>query len=154
MNSILNLSVPRERFTHAIQHGPEHLRSIMEAARDHGVGICIVSHQGAERFNPPRKRPNIVIVGDDLLEAKGPDGFHRKSLVRFIKRASGAVIVSCAPLPAAYRAAATNAALFRQDILIVETRLRFEPAWKTFIELHHPGIALLLCTVEPQGGVQ
>jgi hypothetical protein len=110
--------------------------------------------QGAERFNPPRKRPNIVIVGDDMHEAKGPAAFHRKSLVRFIKRASGAVIVSCAPLPAAYEAAATNAALFRQDILIVETRLQFEPAWKTFVEFHHPGIALLLCTVEPQRGVQ
>jgi hypothetical protein len=125
----------------------------MEAARDHGVGVCVVP-QGAERFNPPRKHPNIVIVGDDMHEAKGPAAFHRKSLVRFIKRASGAVIVSCAPLPAAYAAAATNAALFRQDILIVETRLQFEPAWKDFIETHHPGIALLLCTVEPQGGVQ
>jgi hypothetical protein len=149
MNSILNLSVPRERFTHAIEHGPEHFRPIMEAARDHGVGVCVVP-QGAERFNPPRKCPNIVVVGDDMYEARGPDAFHRKSLVRFIKRASGAVIVSCAPLTAAYAAAATNAALFRQDI-IVETRLEFEPAWKTLIETHHPGIALLLCTVEPQG---
>lgn len=153
MNSILNMSVPRERFTHAVQQGPEHLRPIMQAARDHGVGICVVP-QGGERFNPPRKRPNVVIVGDDMAEAKGPTAFHRKSLVRFIKRASGAVIVSCAPLPAAYAAAATNAALFRQDILIVETRLQFEPAWKTFVESHHPGIAMLLCTVEPQGGVQ
>jgi hypothetical protein len=153
MIGILNLSVPRERFTHAIEHGPEHLRSIMEAARDHGVGICVVP-QGAEQFNPPRKRPNILIVGDDMHEAMGPDASHRKSLVRFIKRASGAVIVSCAPLPAAYRAAATHAAVFRQNILIVETRLRFEPVWKTFVETYHPGIALLLCTVEPQGGVQ
>ena len=153
MIGILNVSVPRERFTHAIEHGPEHLRPIMGAARDHGVGVCVMP-QGAERFNPPRKRPNIVIVGDDMHEAKGPDTFHRKLLVRFIKRASGAVIVSCAPLPAAYAAAATNAALFRQDIMIVETRLQFEPSWKTFIETHHPGIALLLCTVEPQGGVQ
>lgn len=153
MNSILNMSVPSERLTHAIERGPEHLRPVMQAARDHGVGICVVS-QGAERFNPPHKRPNIVIIGDDLHEAKGPDAFHRKSVVRFIKRASGAVIVSCAPLPAAYAAAATNAALFRQDILIIETRLQFEPAWKTFVETHHPGIALLLCTVKPQGGVQ
>jgi hypothetical protein len=153
MIGILNLSVPRERFTHAIEHGPEHFRPIMEAARDHGVGVCVVP-QGAERFNPPRKRPNIVIIGDDMHEARGPDAFHRKSLVRFIKRARGAVIVSSAPLPPAYAAAATNAALFRQNILIVETRLRFEPAWKTFVETHHPGIALLLCTVEPQGGMQ
>ena len=153
MNSILHFSVPRERFTLAIEHGPEHLRPIMEAARDHGVGVCVVP-QGADRFNPPRKRPNVVIVGDDMREAKGPSAFHRKSLVRFVKRASGAVVVSCAPLTAAYAAAATNAALFRQDIVIVETRLEFEPAWKTFIETHHPGIALLLCTVEPQGGVQ
>jgi hypothetical protein len=125
----------------------------MEAARDHGIGVCVVP-QGLQRFNPPRKRPNIVIVGDDMHEAKGPDAFHRKSLARFIRRASGAVVVSCAPLPTAYRAAATHAALFRQDILIIETRLQFEPAWKTFVETHHPGIALLLCTVEPQGGVQ
>jgi hypothetical protein len=153
MIGILNMSVPRERFTRVIEHGPEHLRPVMQAARDHGVGICVVP-QGIERFDLPRKLPNIVIIGDDLHEAKGPDAFHRKSVVRFIKRASGAVIVSCAPLPAAYAAAATNAALFRQDILIIETRLQFEPAWKTFIETYHPGIALLLCTVKPQGGVQ
>lgn len=153
MNGILNLSVPRERFTNAIEHGPEHFRPIMEAARDHGVGVCVVP-QSIERFDLPRKLPNIVIVGDDMHEAKGPDAFHRKSLVRFIKRASGAVIVSSAPVTAAYAAAASNAALFRQDIVIVETRLEFEPVWKTFIETHHPGIALLLCTVEPQGGVQ
>jgi hypothetical protein len=30
---------------------------------------------------------------------------------------------------------------------------RFNPP-KTFLETHRPGIALLLCTVEPQGGVQ
>ena len=107
-----------------------------------------------ERFDLPRKLPNIVIVGDDMHEAKGPDAFHRKSLVRFIKRARGAVIVSSAPVTAAYAAAASNAALFRQDIVIIETRLEFEPAWKTFIENHHPGIALLLCTVKSQGGVQ
>lgn len=153
MTSILNMSVPRERFTHLIEHGPEHFRPIMEAARDHGVGVCVVP-QGIERFDLPRNLPNIVIVGDDMHEAKGPDAFHRKSLIRFIKRASGAVIVSCAPLTAAYAVAANNAALFRQDALIVETRLQFEPAWKDFIETHHPGIALLLCTVEPQGGVQ
>lgn len=153
MIGILNMSVPRERFTHVIEHGPEHFRPIMEAARDHGVGVCVIP-QVIERFDLPRKLPNIVIVGDDMHEAKGPDAFHRKSLVRFIKRASGAVIVSSAPVTAAYAAAATNAALFRQDIIIVETRLEFEPAWKTFIETYHPGIALLLCTVKPRGGVQ
>jgi hypothetical protein len=56
MNSILNLTVPRERFTHAIEHGPEHFRPIMEAARDHGVGVCVVP-QGAERFNPATQAP-------------------------------------------------------------------------------------------------
>ena len=108
MIGILNMSVPRERFTHVIEQGPEHFRPIMEAARDHGVGVCVVP-QGPERFHLPRKLPNIVIVGDDMREAKGPDAFHRKSLVRFIKRASGAVIVSSAPVTAAYAAAATNA---------------------------------------------
>lgn len=153
MTSILNMSVPCERFTQAVEEGPAHLRPIMEAARDYGVLVCIVP-QDAQWFNPPRNRPCIVIIGDDMHEAKGPNAFHRESLVRFIKRVSSAVIVSSAPLTAAYAAAATNAALFRQDIVIVETRLEFEPAWKTFIETHHPGIALLLCTVKPQGGVQ
>jgi hypothetical protein len=57
-------------------------------------------------------------------------------------------------LPATHAAAATNAALFRRDNLIVETRLQFDLAWKTFIETHHADIALLLSTLEPQGGVQ
>src|SRR5690606_5308959 len=112
-----NLSVPKERFDHAIAHGPEHLRPLAMAVRNSGVGLC-VAPQGAERFAPPRKRPNIVIIGDDMHEAKGPGAFHQQSLVRFIRRASGAVIVSCAPPPAAYLAAATNAAVFRQDVVI------------------------------------
>jgi hypothetical protein len=45
------------------------------------------------------------------------------------------------------------AALLWRDNLIVETRLGLEPAWKALVESHHTRIALLLCAVQPRGGV-
>lgn len=148
----LHVSAPRERLTWAIDHSPDHLRPIMLAVRDHGVSLCLVP-QGKEWFSPPDHCPAIVLVGDDLHQAMGPKGFHRRSLVRFAKRCSGAVIVACAPLVTAYASAAASAAGLRQDVILIETRPEFEADWKAALEAANPDLAFIIATIEPVGGI-
>lgn len=147
-----NHSVPRERFDHAIRHGAEHMRPLFIAARDAGVAICLVA-QRSPAFMIPSKRPSVLLIGDDMHEAMGPGGFHQKSIRRFVRRCRSAVIVSCAPLVEAYASAAAVAAGLRLDVILVETRIEHEAAWKDFIEAARPGVSFLIATVEPQGGV-
>jgi len=151
--SIINLAVPRDRITQAMEqiHAP-HLRPLMIAVRDGGIGLCVVP-QGKEPFDPPRNRPTVTIMGDDMLEAKGPNAFHRCSLIRFARRCSGAVIVACSPLVEAYASAAATAVGLGHDVIIIETRPRFEADWKTAIETANPDIAFIIATVKPDGGV-
>jgi hypothetical protein len=150
--SILNISAPRSRLTWAIDNSPAHLRPIMIAVRDCGVSLCLVP-QGKLRFDPPSNRPAIVLIGDDMHDAKGPNGFHRRSLVRFARRCSGAVIVACSPLVEAYASAAATAAGLRLNVLLVETRPQFEADWKAAIEAANPDIAFIIATVKPEGSV-
>jgi hypothetical protein len=151
--SILNMSVPRSRLTTAINSGPSYLRPIMLAVRDAGVSLCVVP-QGGEPFEPPHTRPAIVLIGDDMLESQGPAAFHKPSLLRFVSRCRGAVIVACEPLLVAYASAAAVAAGLRQDVVIVETRPRHEADWKAALDAANPALNYILCTTEPAGGIQ
>ena len=151
MPSIHNLSVPADRFTHAINNGAAHMRPLFVAARDAGIGLCLVP-QGHHAFDVPVDRPTVLLVGDDMHEAFGPDGFHRKSVRRFIRRCRSAVIVSCAPIVTAYAAAATTAAM-GMDTILIETRLEHEQNWRALIEKERPGISMLVATVQPEGGI-
>ena len=151
--SIVNMSVPRGRLTMAIDNGPSYLRPIMLAVRDGGVSLYVVP-QGGEPFEPPRSRPAIVLIGDDMLESQGPLAFHKPSLVRFVRRCCGAVIVACEPLLVAYASAAAVAAGLQQDVIIVETRPRHEADWKAALDAANPALNCILCTTEPAGGIQ
>lgn len=144
-------SVPRERLTTAIDNSPRHLRPLLVAARDGGVRLCLVA-QGRRRFDLPARYPTILLVGDDMHVSMGPDGFHRKSLRRFIRTCRCAVIVSSAPLIEPYAAAAASAAMGMNTIL-VETRLSHEQVWRSFIESEQPGVPLFISTVKPEGGI-
>jgi hypothetical protein len=152
--TIAHFQVPRERITLAMERsGAAHLRPVMIAVRDYGCGLCVVPH-GGERFAPPTNKPTILIIGDDLTDCLGPNGFHQKSLRRYIKRCRSAAIVSCEPLVAAYAAATAAAVVLRRDVLIVETRLEQEENWRAFITQISPDIPVLVATVRPEGGVQ
>jgi hypothetical protein len=146
--SIVNMSVPRNRLTSAIDNGPSYLRPIMLAVRDAGVLMCVVP-QGNEPFDTPEDKPTILILGDDMIEALGPPAFHRPSLNRFVKRCHGAVLVACEPLPLAYGAAATTAAGLCVNIAIIETRPNQEAAWKTALDAINPDLAYIHCRVQP-----
>jgi hypothetical protein len=152
--SIVNFSVPRDRITAAmVRPDAAHLRPVMLAVRDRGCCLCVVP-QGRARFEPPRSKPVITIIGDDMVECLGPNGFHQKSLRRFTRRCHSATIVSCEGLPEIYAAATAAAVVMRKDVLIVETRLKQEEAWRRFITLLVPDIAVLVATVRPEGGMQ
>jgi hypothetical protein len=150
--SIINLSVPRERITKVLEQGhAPHLRPLMVAVRDSGIGLCVVP-QGKEPFDPPSNRPTVTILGDDMLQAKGPDAFHRRSLVRFVRRCRGAVIVASEPLVVVYAAAATMA-VAGFNTVIVETQPRYEADWKAALDAANPDLNFIIATVKPEGGV-
>jgi hypothetical protein len=150
---IINTAVPRERLTSVIDSGlGSHLRPIWIAVRDAGVACCIVP-QGGEAFDPSEDKSTIVIIGDDMLASLGPKAFHETSLKRFVKRCRGAVIVACEPVPLAYAAAASVAALCA-NVVIVETRPRHEADWKAALDAINPDLNYIICTVKPEGGVQ
>jgi hypothetical protein len=149
--SIIFESVPRERLTQAVESGPLHYRGIMRVVRDAGINLCIVpQHVGS--FLPPRNRPSIVIIGDDLQTARGPSAFHGFSLRRYIKRCKAAAIVSSAPPPLAYDAIAVLAAS-GADVVLIETRPEHEADWHDCVKAANPDISIIIATVEPQGGV-
>lgn len=144
-------NAPRERLDLAVEHGPAHLRPIMMAVRDCGVSLGIIG-QDAGPFSPPDNRPSILIIGDDLFTAEGPTAFHAKSLHRYFKRCRAAVIVSCEPMAAAYASAAAVASLGR-DVVIIETRIECEEAWRQRLLASNPKVSLLVATVRPEGGI-
>jgi len=151
--SIVNMSVPRSRLTTAIDNGPAHLQPIMLAVRDAGVSLCVVP-QGGEQFEPPHDKPAIGLIGDDVFISKGPTAFDKDSLVRFVGRSQGAVIVACEPLLVAYASVAAVASGLRRDVIIVETRARHEADWKAALDAANPGLNYILRTTEPAGGTQ
>jgi hypothetical protein len=151
--SIYNVVVPPSRLTAAIKDAPLHLRPIFTAMRDAGVGFCLIPH-GRQPFDPPTNIPIIMLIDDDVDETKGPQDFHQESLRSFVKRCTGATLVTCEPPLAAYAGAATVAALLRRDLIIVETRTEHVAAWKAALDAINPDLALVLCLVEPAGDVQ
>ena len=150
--SVLGGEIPRDRLTAAVDHGPEHLRAIYWAVRDGGIGFATIS-QRAGRFDLPRDRPIVAILGDDMDKALGPAAFHRKSVRRFAARCRTASIVSCAPLLPLYAAPALAAMGLGLSGLIVETQPLFESDWADLILEANPTIALLIGTVKPEGGI-
>lgn len=133
----------------ALEHSPAYLHPILEAVRDHGVGMMFVP-QGLEAFRLPRdqKRPAIVIIGDDFESAVGPGGFHLPSIRRAIRACQYFAVVSSAPPPAVYLTVAVGAATLRQNAMLIETRPEQEIQWVSLIQKLAPGRFIQLATVE------
>ncbi|BBC00109.1 hypothetical protein [Bradyrhizobium elkanii] len=158
--SISLTGVPLDRLTNAVNMSTgeaAHFRPLWLAVRDAGVAMMFVP-QGNDDFSDHEDRTTIFLIGDDLHTAKGPYGFHRKSLRAAFRKCVAAVIVACEPLPDAYAAAAAVAAggrvLLQGDqqvngsVAIVETQPYREREWKAFIEKTNPRISVLLCTTK------
>jgi hypothetical protein len=132
------------------------LRPIFTAVRDCGVSFAIVS-QKSGRFSLPLDKPTIAIFADDPGEtpgALGPAAFHSGSVRRLLAKISSIVLISGGAEERFYSCAAVPAMIFRQHVLVVETRPRFEADWANLIERQRPGLPTLLCTPPGEGGVQ
>lgn len=147
-----SIDIPRERLDDRIANGPPHLRPILLAVRDHGVGLAVVP-QCRDTFELPTARPHVVIIGDDLHEALGPTAFDRLSLKRVVRRAGAAIVVSSSPEFLPY-ATAAGIALLGRDVVLVETLPAFELEWIHYIERYRPGILRLISTPYPEGRPQ
>ena len=139
--------VSRARLDFAVEHGPEHLRHVYRAVRDGAVTFGFVT-QRSGRFAFPSRLPVIAIFGDDLDEALGPAGFHRKSVRRFVASCAGAVVIACDAQPPLYHAAAA-AVVLRRNVVLVETRSEHEADWIDLIRSIKPDIRMLVGTVRP-----
>ena len=104
----------------------------------HAVAHFACSHlfvpQGCAAFELPRS-PWIIVVGDDMHFAWGPEAFPEVSLNAAIKAADHFVIVTSGLAPMPYRVAATVAARDRGNALLIETLPEQHGAWLSRIEL-------------------
>lgn len=145
----IHKAATRASLTAAMEKSPPHLRVILETVRDLGTAFLFVP-QGPEAFRIPDepRKPAIVLLGDDLEDCHGPDGFHMPSIRRAIRACSSFAIVSSAPQADAYEAIAQMAAATRRNVMLVETRLAQELAWLSLIQKLAPKRPILLATVE------
>jgi hypothetical protein len=126
------------------------LEPIAEALRC-GCGLLIATqHVGPFRLPREPLKPTIAVIGDDILEALGPDpdAFHLPSLRRLLRAAAGVALISSGPEPIVYRAAADKAVVLRRHVVIIETRIEQEIPWLAFIRKTAPKHPVLLGTVK------
>lgn len=141
----------RAKLTFAIEHSAPHLRPLIEAVRDHSIGM-LFAPQGTEAFRIPSdpKRPAVVIIGDDFDSAMGPTGFHMPSIRRAIRACHAFAVISSEPQPAVYAEVAVTAAIARCNVMLIETRPEQEIPWLSLVQKLAPGRFIWLATV--QGG--
>jgi hypothetical protein len=124
-----------------------HLRPILDAVENHGVGF-LIAVQGRAPFRlPTDRRPLIMTIGDDLERAVGPSGFDPASLRAVVQRANWAAVIAGAPLPEIYGPAAMVAALLRLDVVLVETQPNQEIPWVQYLQLLRPELGILVGSV-------
>ena len=112
--------------------GGDHLLPIMTAVRDY----CIAFAQILQDDDPVSfsfDKPTIILLGDDLDEAKGPSAFHEETVRAVLDNVSRVIIVACDVQPRFYALAAMRAAIFREHVLIIETLPQHEADWCTLI---------------------
>jgi hypothetical protein len=135
-----------DRVRWGAEKGPLHFRPVWYAALYFNAVVQMVP-QCRDQFTARPNRPNVVILGDDLVVAKGPKAFHRRSMERYIPTCRAAVVISCMALPELYIMGSTGAA-FGWNSLIVETRSEHERAWVNLIWDLAPDINMTIGKVE------
>lgn len=150
---MIHSTLSRANLDRKLDHAEPHLLPILEAVRDHNVGLLFVG-QSREAFRLPvdRKRSAITIIGDDMHEALGPAGFHMPSVRRIIRASQIFAVVSCAALEPVYDAIAFAASTARRNALLIETQPEFEVHWVGLIRKLAPGRPLTIATVKGREG--
>jgi hypothetical protein len=141
--------ISRANLDRKMDEAEPHLVPILEAVRDHKVGLMFVRQSG-EAFRLPvdRKRSAMTIIGDDLHEALGPAGFHMPSVRRIIRASHTFAVISCAALEPVYDAMAFAASTARRNALLIETQPELEVEWVELIRKLAPGSPLTIATVK------
>jgi len=139
--------IPRARIDRYLQTAPAHLKPIMLAVRDHGCAWVTV-HQKVGRFELPKGKPLISIIGDDLHVAMGPAGFHRKSVRRLLAASKFISIVAGEPKVLAYATPALGAIGMGVNGTIIETRPEFEMQWIGLAQAEAPKAQLIIVSVK------
>ena len=95
-----------DRMETAVSAQAPHLLPLVQVVRDCGVGFLVVPQRasGLDRGIDLLARPFIVLVGDDMDSALGPDQYDRTALKRLIGQIDGVAIVCCEPPPEAFPA--------------------------------------------------
>lgn len=131
-----------------IATGPEHLRPICVAVRDHGACLMLVP-QSPEPFSEPRSitRTPIVMVLDDTDRSLGPDGFDLPSIAKAVQASGAFAIIASAATVTPY---ATMAAIASAGgaVMIVETRPEHEREWIALVTMLAPKGKLIVSTVK------
>ena len=146
MNVHVADNIPRARIDAHIEIAPAHLKPIMLAMRDFGCAWVTVP-QKVGRFDLPKGRATIAVIGDDLHVAMGPAGFHRKSVRRLIAGSRMVSVVAAEPKVLAYAAPASLGCL-GLNATIIETRPEFEMQWIGLVRTENPNAQLIVVSVE------
>lgn len=138
-----------DRMETAVSAQAPHLLPLVQVVRDCGVGFLVVPQRatGLDRGIDLLARPFIVLVGDDMDSALGPDQYDRAALKRLIGQTCGVAIVCCEPPPEAYSSIALLAAAGHNG-LIIETRPEQEIAWTKLVQEVRADMPILLCSVK------
>ena len=140
----------RDALSRAWATAPPHYKPLIAAVRDMGCGYAFVL-QAAGPFTLPldRGKPAIILIGDDLMTAKGPAGFDRASVERVARECEAAFVIASAPEEKIYGAASSVAAAQRRHVLIVETLPPHDGAWADLIRDANPSIRMVMSKVNP-----
>jgi hypothetical protein len=126
-----------------------HLKPLFEVVRDYACSLLLV-RQGQHEHPLPERTPWIVILGDDLFGALGPDAFHRPSLDALIMAAVQVVLVACGLEQLLYNMAATHAARHRRNCILIETLPEQMEAWEARLKAVNSDLPIFYGLVPPE----
>lgn len=118
--------------------GGAHLAPIVETLAE-GVAVLFLPASKL-RFDMPKRRSWIALIGDDLFFAEGPAGFHLRSLRKLLGQAHFVSVMSGAPVAKAYQGAADIAGS-GLNVVLIETQPAEERSWLEFVYRHAPKAA-------------
>lgn len=146
---LVHAPATRAGLDRAMEHAEPHLRPVLKAVRDHQVGLLFVGQQsGVFRLPADRKRPAIIIIGDDFDQAVGPEQFHLPSIRRAVRASHAFAVISSAPPVDLYEAMSLAAAATRRNVVIIETRPEQEIQWVSLLQRLAPKRPICLSTVK------
>jgi hypothetical protein len=125
----------------------KHLAPIYVGMRDHRLLQSMILRGAKLRSIPKRYKrcPHVFVIGDDLLDAKGPKAFHKGSLLRVFNGA-GLIFLHCAKAQPEHYEEAVAAAIKTGRSVIIESQPTHEKEWLAFVLKYAPMTKFRFCT--------